>query len=120
MIIAGFGFRVSATADSLADALAQAAGGRRPDAFSTLVEKADGLRAFADARGVPLVTVSQTAAARQDTPTKSPASMQAKGLHSVAEACALAAAGDGAWLIAPRSTSDDGKATCAIAQGPDT
>ena len=36
---------------------------------------------------------------------------------SLAEAAALAALAPGARLIAPRVTSEDGMATCAIAEG---
>ncbi|ENO84722.1 hypothetical protein C666_16775, partial [Thauera linaloolentis 47Lol = DSM 12138] len=41
----------------------------------------------------------------------------ARGCGSVAEAAALAAAGQGARLLAIRHISPDRSATCAIAQG---
>ena len=120
MIVAGLGFRRAATADSLADALARAAGERTVHALATLEDKGQGLRPFADMHGIPLTLVTQADAATQDTLTRSAASMAAKGLHSVAEACALAAAGPGARLLAPRTISKDGQATCAIAERTET
>ncbi len=46
-------------------------------------------------------------------PSRSAAALAALGVASVAEACALAAAGPGARLLAPRTASE--AATCALA-----
>lgn len=117
MIVAGFGFRARATSASLADALARAGAPTRPDLFATLDRQAEGLRDFARLRATALRAVSPDQAAIQITLTASRASASATGLGSVAEACALAAAGPDARLIGPRAVSDDGMATCAIAIG---
>lgn len=108
MIVAGFGFSSCATLESLRDALA--ATGHRPDAVATLADKAGLLAGL----GLPVIAVT---GALPETPTQSPASLAARGTGSVAEACALAGAGPGAYLLATRRVSPDGLATCAIAEG---
>lgn len=118
MIVAGFGFSTQATAESLTDALAQH--GAQPDALATLAEKVSALQAFATARKLLVIAVSDAEAQAQSTPTHSARSSAEKGIASVAEATALAAAGPGATLIGPRTISNDRMATCAIAQGPET
>jgi cobalt-precorrin 5A hydrolase len=45
--------------------------------------------------------------------------LAARGVGSVAEAVALAAAGPGARIVVARVISSDRMATCAIAQGPE-
>jgi cobalt-precorrin 5A hydrolase len=76
-----------------------------------------GLVAAAAARGVPLVLIAQDAleAADARTLTRSARSMDTFNVHSVAEAAALAAAGPGARLLAPRVAV--GPVTCALAEG---
>ncbi len=117
MIVAGFGFRAAATADSLADALARAGGA--PTLLSTPEDKAHtpAFRAFAERRGLPVLGIDPAALAAQTTLTQSQASRAARGTGSVAEAAALAAAGSGARLLGPRAVSGDGMATCALALG---
>ena len=117
MIVAGFGFRTGASQDSFKDALAQASADHAPSAFATLADKADGLRAFAEARCIPLIAVDPIAAQSQQTRTLSAASLAHKFTGSVAEATALAAAGPNARLAGPRAISTDRMATCAIAIG---
>lgn len=112
MIVAGFGFRKSATAASLQDALAKAKVARAVDATATLVEKAEALRPF----GGLIIEVMLEDAQAQSTLTSSKASLAAWGVGSVAEATALAAAGPGARLLGPRVVSSDGLATCALAE----
>ncbi len=118
VIVAGFGFRSAATQASLASALARA-GGVRPDWVATVADKAGAavFRAFAAGLGCPAVGVDAARLAEQVTLTHSAASLAARGTGSVAEAAALSAAGQGARLIGPRVVSDDGCATCALAQG---
>ncbi|SDY31179.1 cobalamin biosynthesis protein [Citreimonas salinaria] len=115
MIVAGFGFRAAATADSLRDALARA--GKDADALATAADKAEApaFRALADALSLPVTAVPPEALAAQETATHSEASLAAHGTGSVAEAAALAAAGPGARLLAPRAISGDRMATCALA-----
>lgn len=108
MIVAGFGFSSRATVDSLRGALSLT--GHRPDAVATLADKA----ALLGGLGLPVVAVSGPLPV---TPTQSATSLAARGTGSVAEACALDAAGPGAYLLVTRCVSPDGLATCAIAQG---
>ncbi len=108
VIVAGFGFSTRATVESLKGALA--ATGHQPDAVATLADKAPLLSAL----GLPVIAVSSPLPL---TPTQSPASLAARGTGSVAEACALDAAGPGAYLLTTRRVSPDGLATCAIAKG---
>jgi cobalt-precorrin 5A hydrolase len=116
VIVAGFGFSSRATAASLRGAFA-AAGAPSVDALATLADKAPALAPLAAALGARLIAV---AGPLPDTPTDSAASRAARGAGSVAEACALAAAGPGAVLRGVRAVSPDRLATCAIAEGPGT
>lgn len=117
VIAAGFGFRASATPDSLADALARAGGA--PGLLATAEDKAltPAFRAFAQRMGLPVLGIAPATLAAQPTLTQSAASRTARSTGSVAEAAALAAAGPGARLLGPRTISGDGMATCALAQG---
>lgn len=112
MIVAGFGFSTRATPDSLSDAFA-AAGGGPVAALATLADKAGALAPLGAALGVAVIALDGPL---PETPTRSAASLRARGAGSVAEACALAAAGPGAVLIAPRALSADRLATCALAR----
>ena len=119
MIVAGFGFRRGASADSLRDALARAGGVRAPDRLATVADKAvaPALRALASALGCPVCAIPEAALTDQTTLTASARVRAARGTGSVAEASALAAAGPDARLIGPRSVSADRMATCALAEG---
>lgn len=119
MRVAGFGFRSGATVDSLRSALLLAAGTAPIDAFAAPEDKATAgcLVALAETAGVPLVAVSEAALASVRTATLSPRVLRTRRTGSVAEAAALAAAGDGARLMARRQVSDDRRATCAVAVG---
>lgn len=115
MIVAGFGFSRRASEASLRSALAAArGGGAAPQALATLADKAPALAPLAEALDLPLIAV---AGPLSDTKTQSATSLSARGTGSVAEATALAAAGPGAYLLAPRAVSPDRLATCALAQG---
>ncbi|MFN3208634.1 MAG: cobalamin biosynthesis protein [Roseovarius sp.] len=115
MIVAGFGFTTRATHASFRDALALTGG--VPDALATAQDKLAQLAPFARELGLPLHAVSSDQLTRQDTQTRSAASEKEYGTGSVAEAAALAAAGPGSALLAPRCISTDRMATCALAQG---
>lgn len=119
MIVAGFGFRAAATVDSLADALARTGARDRVAALATPRDKARTVvfTGFAQGLSLPVHPVDGATLARQDTATRSDASLAARGTGSVAEAAALAAAGPGARLVAKRVISGDGMATCALAEG---
>jgi cobalt-precorrin 5A hydrolase len=112
VIVAGFGCRASATARSLEGALA--ATGATPHALALPADRA----ALAEGLGLPVIAVVADTLAAINTPTCSPASLAARGVGSIAEAAALAAAGPGARLIVARRISPDRLATCAIAEGP--
>ncbi len=115
MIVAGFGFSTRADVASLADALALAQNGQPPvTALATLADKAPLLDGLARAMGVPVIPVTEPL---PDTPTRSDRSLSERGTGSVAEACALAAVGQGGYLRQTRVISGDRLATCAIAQG---
>lgn len=121
VIVAGFGFRASAQVDSLRDALARAGGAAGVGALATAADKGATapFRAFAEALRLPVLAIDAAGIARQETPTRSAASLAARGTGSLAEAAALAGAGPGARLIAGRAVSADGRATCALAEGTD-
>ncbi len=117
MIVAGFGFRASATEDSLRDALALAAVADI-DAIATPTDKAQNhaLQAFAKARNLPVLEIDASTMQAVETQTQSAKVREKRGTGSVAEACALAALNN-AKLTTPRVVSADRLATCAIAQG---
>lgn len=117
MIVAGFGYRTGATPGSLRAVLALASEGLTVTALAAPADKLALLQPIAQALSVPLIAVSPAAIASMDTPTRSLASIAARGTGSVAEASALAAAGPGARLIVSRRIAPDRMATCAIAQG---
>ncbi|NRB01141.1 MAG: cobalamin biosynthesis protein [Rhodobacteraceae bacterium] len=119
MKIAGFGFRGEATADSLSDALA--ATGQCVAGFAAPSDKADApaLVALAARYHVPVHAIDPQALTDQSTTTQSAASQAHRSTGSVAEACALAAAGARARLVTARQISQDRMATCAVAEGPD-
>jgi cobalt-precorrin 5A hydrolase len=121
MIVAGFGFRTGATTASLRAALEEADGGQTVTHLATLADKTDGVRELAAQLGLPLIAITPAQIVGLPTPTYSLAAYKARGSGSVAEACALIAAGGSlARLLCRRSISLDRMATCAIAQGAST
>lgn len=118
MIVAGFGFRSGAGLTSLRAALALAEQGQPPVThLATASDKVLTLAPLAEALDLPLAGVSPEALVGAPTLTRSAASIAARDTGSVAEAAALAAAGPGAQLLAPRHISPDRMASCAIAAG---
>jgi cobalt-precorrin 5A hydrolase len=119
MRVAGLGFRKEATIESLRDALAAAGGARGLDALATATDKADAAVIVALARemGLTIRAVPAEVLARVGTPTCSARIATMFGTGSLAEAAALAAAGQGARLVAERTVSHDKAATAAIAEG---
>ncbi|WP_090844453.1 cobalamin biosynthesis protein [Paracoccus alkenifer] len=111
MRVAGFGMNSRATIASLRAALAAAG---PADTLAALPDHAAEVAALARALDLPLITVASVAGI--PTLSQSPRSLAAHHTGSVAEAVALAAAGPGARLLAPRAMSPDRCATCAIAQ----
>lgn len=116
MIAAGLGFRKDAGLDSLRDALARA--GAAVDLLATAADKAEAavIRALAAELALPLRAIPLETLKNQLTLTQSPRVTARYGTGSLAEAAALAAAGPGARLLGPRVTSQDGKATAALAE----
>lgn len=118
MIVAGFGFRAAATKDSLQNALA-ATGETTIAAIATPSDKAqsDAIQALASTLNLPVIEIAAADMQAAETQTQSAKVQDKRGTGSVAEACALVAAGPDATLKAPRVISDDRLATCAIAYG---
>ena len=117
MIVAGFGFRGAATAESLLDALDKARGPQAPALLATAEDKAaaPAFQALSARLGLPIHAVTLDALAQVETPTRSARVRALRGSGSVAEAAALVAAGPGASLLGPRAVSADRMATCALA-----
>uniref|UniRef100_A4WSQ4 CobE/GbiG C-terminal domain-containing protein n=1 Tax=Cereibacter sphaeroides (strain ATCC 17025 / ATH 2.4.3) TaxID=349102 RepID=A4WSQ4_CERS5 len=114
MIVAGLGFRESATEEDLAAALALL--GEMPEVLATLDARAalPALTALARRLGLPVVGLPEAALAGIATPTRSARIEQRFGTGSVAEAAALVAAGPGALLTRPRQIA--GPVTIAVAR----
>ncbi len=120
MIVAGFGFSTKGTEDSLRDALRQACALAQidgPQALATAHDKAKSLGPLAAELGLAVHPIAQEALASQRTQTQSRRVTAERGIGSIAEAAALAAAGPGARLLIPRIHSHDRLASCALAQG---
>lgn len=122
MIVAGFGFRASATVDSLASAFERASGEWTVDALAVPADKCEveSFQSFSDRVNAPIIPVAAADLEAVHTTTQSAASITARGTGSVSEAAALAAAGLDATLLAPRSVSEDRLATCSLAKGKPT
>ena len=120
--VAGFGFRAGATLESLRSALHMASNGSviSITALATAADKAHhpALMALARELTLPLMAVplaqltESSAAAVLAAHSRIP---ERYGARSLAESSALAAAGQGAHLLAPRAVSADKMATAAIA-----
>ncbi|SHE89360.1 cobalt-precorrin 5A hydrolase [Kaistia soli DSM 19436] len=126
MIVAGIGCRKGAPQQDILAAIAQALQAAmlspdRLDLIATAAEKGgeEGIAAAAAAFGCPLVLVppGELKIAGEKAVTRSERVVALFAVPSVAEAAALAAAGDGAQLVAPRRVA--GMATCAIAVSGD-
>jgi cobalt-precorrin 5A hydrolase len=118
-VIAGLGFRRDIAAADLLAMVAQAAAqaGRRVDALAVPDFKAgEAAHEAARALAVPLILVERAAllGAQGRCLTRSETARQATGLASVAEACALAAAGERGQLLLARIAG--ARATCALAE----
>lgn len=68
------------------------------------------------AAGFRLVLIPEEMLLGVSTPTRSPRILARFGTGSLAEACAIIAAGPGARLVEPRVISADGCVTAALAQ----
>jgi cobalt-precorrin 5A hydrolase len=126
MIVAGVGCKAGTSAREIEAAIGAALSQARVESASlaliaTSAAKADeaGLSAAAKDRGLKIVFVPQAdlEAASSRTLTRSDRVLAATGVPSLSEAAALAAAGPGARLLAPRVAV--GAATCALAVSGD-
>ncbi|WP_342154038.1 cobalamin biosynthesis protein [Methylorubrum sp. SB2] len=121
-LVAGIGFRHAATVEEIVDLIGRALAEAEfaPDALAAIATAADRAgedvcRAAAAAFGLKPVAVSPDALAAVDAGvvTRSARIAASRGVGSVAEAAALAAAGPNARLLLPRIASAG--ATCALA-----
>ena len=123
MIVAGLGLRSNCDMQAIIDLLlaAQSRAGRRADlvAVPAFRYREAGLQAAMVHLGLRLhaVAPADLLAAQPRCVTRSARAQATVGVASVAEGCALAAAGAHSRLIVPRMTGTH--ATCAMAQGED-
>jgi len=122
MIVAGIGCKAGASAQEIDAAIgaALARAGLDSNALKLIATPAGkagepGIVAAATERGLKLAVIAQAdlESAGAQTVTQSERVLAVAGVPSVSEAAALAAAGPGARLIAPRVAV--GPATCALA-----
>lgn len=121
-IFAGIGCRRNCSTEDILSVVARASAGtgRLVNILAAPAVKSNepGLHEAARRLGVPLILIDVAAlsAVQMHCVTASPRAEQAIGVASVAEGCALAAAGAGGRLLLARIASDT--ATCALAEGP--
>jgi cobalt-precorrin 5A hydrolase len=121
-VIAGIGCRRNCSTEDILSVVGRASAetGMLVNILAAPTFKSDeaGLHEAARRLGVPLILIDGPAlsAAQEHCMTHSPRSKQAIGVASVAEGCALAAAGSGGRLLLARIASRT--ATCALAEEP--
>jgi cobalt-precorrin 5A hydrolase len=126
-LVIGVGFRDDASAPSIAEVVASvvaaAAGFGVASAIAVPDDKAahSGLCTAAHVVDLPIEPVAASAlrAVDADLVTRSEQVKKHRGVGSVCEAAALAAAGAGARLVIPRRMSADRHATAAVAVAED-
>ena len=120
-VIAGVGCRRGCPAEDIVSVIRRACAetGKQPGALAAPAFKSNepGLHEAARRLDLPLsfIDPADLSAAQQHCATLSERAEQAVGVASVAEGCALAAAGADAYLLLQRITG--GMATCALAEG---
>lgn len=116
MSVAGLGFRAAATLASLDELLLRL--DLTPGAQLALpaFRQIHPLTGELQARGFGIRFIPEAALRGVSTPTRSPRVLARFGTGSIAEACALVAAGPAARIILPRVVSTDGCATAALAR----
>jgi cobalt-precorrin 5A hydrolase len=122
-LVIGLGFRDQATAQSIGEVLADVAARAAHPGVATVLavieDKAthSGLLAAVQATPFPIETVTAEALRAVDlrVTTRSERVFRQRGVGSVCEAAALAAAGAGARLVVTRHVSTDRNATAAAA-----
>jgi precorrin-6Y C5,15-methyltransferase (decarboxylating) len=120
--ILGIGFRAGASAAQLTDAIRSALADGPVSALATPADKVDSPAFIAAARavGLPVYAIAPDALVAADPRclTRSLKVAEKRGVGSVAEAAALAAAGPDAQLTAARVIAADGHVTTARARAP--
>jgi cobalt-precorrin 5A hydrolase len=126
MRVIGFGLRPGASRGALervlASVLDKIASHEGPsavlDGVATLSKRADhpAFQAMAQAYGLSVIAVDETAVVGIKTHTRSVRIEALFGTGSIAEATALLAAGNGARIIVSRIVSPDGTASAAMAE----
>jgi cobalt-precorrin 5A hydrolase len=125
-LVIGLGFRDATSAASIGEvfAAAVARAGASAAAIAVPDDKAahPALRAAASVNAMPIETVSSDAMREADAgiTTRSQEIQDHRGVGSVCEAAALAAAGKGSRLVVSRVVSADRTATAAAALSEDT
>jgi len=121
-VVIGIGFRAATPASSIIDVIEtarRAAVPHQPTALATAADKAahSSLREAATATALPVLPIDATALdqAAARVITTSDVVAHHRGVGSVCEAAALAAAGPTARLIVSRLISQDRLATAAVA-----
>ena len=116
MRVVGLGLRAAATLEGVHELFRQL----QVMSASTLAvpafRQAHPLVAGLQAAGFRLVLIPEEMLLGVSTPTRSPRILASFGTGSLAEACAIIAAGPGARLVEPRVSSADGCVTAALAQ----
>lgn len=120
MKVVGLGLRAAATAESLKELLQRLQA--TPDLPLAVPAFREGHPAVLDLRqqGRRIIPMPEAALNGVRTPTCSPRILARYGTGSIAEACALVAAGPAARIILPRVVSADGRATAALAQSDES
>jgi len=122
-LVIGLGFREAATAQSIGEVLASVAARIAQPGVATVLAVAEdkaahpGLLAAVQASHFPVETVATEEMREADARviTRSERVLRQRGVGSVCEAAALAAAGRGARLVVTRTVSADRNATAAAA-----
>lgn len=120
MTIVGLGLRAAATPESLEELFQRLQ--VTPDLPLAVPAFRESHPAVLDLRqqGRRIIPLPEAALNRVRTPTRSPLILARYGTGSIAEACALVAAGPAARIILPRVVSADGRATAALAQSDES
>jgi cobalt-precorrin 5A hydrolase len=116
MLVAGFGFRQSATCHSFENLLQMTGMGDRISKIAVLSDKANHpefLRFCAEA-SFEIIAIDQQQMQDIQTPSQSEASQQYRQTGSVCEAVALCAGGRDSVIVRHKMISDDRRASCAI------
>lgn len=118
MNVLGIGFRQAATIKSFRSAMSAISFSLNIDLIAVPSDKSNDkeLLHFSELAGIKVMGISEDLLFQQETKTKSKMSKVYRKVDSVAEAAALAGAGNGSRLVVHRVVSKDGCVTAAIAK----